>query len=222
MIMKILNLFAGVGGNRTLWGTKHEITAVENVPKIAEIYADRFPDDNVIVGDAYQYFLDNFEKYRIAWASPPCISHTRLVNSNIGHRYSGKKFNAKLPDLRLYSLILFLQHQFRGNWVVENVKSMYYKPLVSPTSIIGRHWIWSNVVIPSLKKTEAVHIAHGGNPVGQIKRAMEAKGLSKEEVRTYGITDQMINNCVLPKEGKYIFDYLISEQKLKRIWDYYK
>ena len=28
-MMKILNLYAGVGGNRMLWGDKHEITAVE-------------------------------------------------------------------------------------------------------------------------------------------------------------------------------------------------
>ena len=27
--MKILNLYAGIGGNRKLWGDEHEITAVE-------------------------------------------------------------------------------------------------------------------------------------------------------------------------------------------------
>ena len=27
--MKILNLYAGIGGNRKLWGNEHEITAVE-------------------------------------------------------------------------------------------------------------------------------------------------------------------------------------------------
>jgi len=220
--VKILNLFAGIGGNRTLWGTMHDITAVENIPRIAGIYADRFPDDTIIIGDAYDYFLDNFEKFDIVWASPPCITHTRLVSSNIGHRYHDKKYKAKLPDLRLYSLILFLQHQFRGNWVVENVQGMYYKPLVHPTSIIGRHWIWSNVVIPSLKKTESVHIAHGGDPEDRVEKASKVKGLSKYEVESYGISDQMINNCVLPKEGKYVLDHLISKQKSKRIWDYYK
>ena len=35
--MKILNLYAGIGGNRKLWGDKHEVTAVEYDPKIAEI-----------------------------------------------------------------------------------------------------------------------------------------------------------------------------------------
>jgi DNA (cytosine-5)-methyltransferase 1 len=27
--MRILNLYAGIGGNRKLWGDDHEITAVE-------------------------------------------------------------------------------------------------------------------------------------------------------------------------------------------------
>lgn len=28
--MKTLNLYAGIGGNRKLWGDEHEIIAVEN------------------------------------------------------------------------------------------------------------------------------------------------------------------------------------------------
>ena len=41
--MKILNLYAGIGGNRKLWGDEHKITAVENDPKIAKIYQEFFP-----------------------------------------------------------------------------------------------------------------------------------------------------------------------------------
>ena len=40
--MKILNLYAGIGGNRKLWGNEHEITAVEINPKIAEAYKTFF------------------------------------------------------------------------------------------------------------------------------------------------------------------------------------
>lgn len=32
--MKILNLYAGIGGNRKLWGDEHEITAIEYKPEI--------------------------------------------------------------------------------------------------------------------------------------------------------------------------------------------
>jgi len=38
--MKILNLYAGIGGNRKLWGDEHEITAVEYDGDIAKVYAD--------------------------------------------------------------------------------------------------------------------------------------------------------------------------------------
>ena len=55
--MKILNLYAGIGGNRKLWGEKHKITAVEYDENIAAIYKDLYPNDNVIVADAHDYLL---------------------------------------------------------------------------------------------------------------------------------------------------------------------
>ena len=36
--MKILNLYAGIGGNRKLWDSKHEIIAIENNKEIAKVY----------------------------------------------------------------------------------------------------------------------------------------------------------------------------------------
>ena len=47
--MKILNLYAGVGGNRLLWGNDHDITAVEYDKGIAGVYADLYPNDKVII-----------------------------------------------------------------------------------------------------------------------------------------------------------------------------
>jgi len=38
--MKILNLYAGVGGNRKLWGNDHEIIVVEFNKTIAQVYKD--------------------------------------------------------------------------------------------------------------------------------------------------------------------------------------
>ena len=49
--MKILNLFAGIGGNRKLWND-HEITAVEYDETIASIYSHFFPNDKIIINDA--------------------------------------------------------------------------------------------------------------------------------------------------------------------------
>ena len=43
--MKILNLYAGIGGNRKLWGNEHEITAIEKDENIACAYQTFFPKD---------------------------------------------------------------------------------------------------------------------------------------------------------------------------------
>ena len=51
---KILNIFAGVGGNSLNW-SGHEVTAVENEEKIANIYKKVNSTHEVIVCDAYQY-----------------------------------------------------------------------------------------------------------------------------------------------------------------------
>lgn len=59
--MKVLNLYAGIGGNRKLWKDV-EVTAVELDPQIAGIYKDFFPNDNVIVGDAHDYLLKQQQK----------------------------------------------------------------------------------------------------------------------------------------------------------------
>ena len=106
--MKILNLYAGIGGNRKLW-ERHQITAIENNPEIAKIYQDFFPQDEVIVADAHQYLLDHYKEFDFIWTSPPCQSHSSF-RQNIGVRYRGVQ--AIYPDMRLYQEILFLQYNF--------------------------------------------------------------------------------------------------------------
>ena len=76
--MKILNLYAGIGGNRKLWGDEHEITAIECDPDIIEIYKDFFPNDEVILADAHQYLLEHYLEYDFIWSSPPCPTHSRF------------------------------------------------------------------------------------------------------------------------------------------------
>ena len=225
--MKILNLFAGIGGNRTLWGNKHEITAIEYNEIIANIYEKRFPDDNLIVCDAYEYFIDNFHNFDILWASPPCTSHTILTGVNVGNRYNNKNVKLKIPDLRLYSLILFCKHYFRGNYIIENVKG-YYKPLISPTTKIGRHWIWSNIEIPKTKQEKSEHVSREDYNE-KIEDALIIKGISKEIYNDLLKLDimtrkQIINNCIVPEEGKHILDCLTNQTKLKskEIWKYFK
>lgn len=149
--MKILNLYAGIGGNRKLW-EGHEVTAIENEQYIAEAYQKLFPQDTVIVGDAHQYLLDHFSEYDFIWSSPPCPTHSRLVTAKRGWGIY------EYPDMSLYQEIIFLQHNFKGSWAVENVEP-YYRALLLPSMTIGRHFFWSNFTIPSTHNAKS----HTGN-----------------------------------------------------------
>src|SRR5262245_42298141 len=122
--IKVLNLYAGLGGNRKLWQNV-EVTAIELDPKIAAVYQQQFPQDRLLMEDAHQYLLDHLPGFDFVWSSPPCQSHTRFIRS-------GRNRKLRYPDLRLYEEIMLLRDNFKGKWVVENVIP-YYKPLIEAT-----------------------------------------------------------------------------------------
>lgn len=139
--MKILNLYACLGGNRYKWGEEHQITAVELDPEAARLYQERFPNDNVVVADAHQYLLDHFKEFDFIWSSPPCPTHSRA-------RFARRETTtAAYPDMKLYEEILFLDKWFKGKYVVENVVP-YYQPLINAKKR-GRHLYWTNFNLPS-------------------------------------------------------------------------
>ena len=114
--MKILNLYAGIGGNRKLWGNEHEITAVEYNPDIAKVYQEFYPNDTVIVADAHQYLLDHvLDGWDFIWASPPCPSHSKVRLS----QKSRESFTAIYPDMKLYENInnLDILHQHLHHYI---------------------------------------------------------------------------------------------------------
>lgn len=150
--MKILNLYAGIGGNRKDWGDKHSITAVEIDEKIANIYKDRYPSDTVIIGDAHSYLLEHFREYDFIWSSPPCPTHSRVRKQLAFKNKDGvmvEQNKPVYPDMRLYEEIIFLDNYFDGYYCVENVRP-YYTPLIEP-QILGRHLFWANFDIPKVK-----------------------------------------------------------------------
>ena len=145
--MKILNLYACLGGNRYKWDEVADIdvTAVELDPELARLYQERFPNDKVIVADAHQYLLDHYKEFDFIWTSPPCPTHSRArywKSSNYD-----TTVNAVYPDLKLYEEVLFLQHYFKGKYVVENVIP-YYEPLITAKKR-GRHLYWTNFNLPN-------------------------------------------------------------------------
>jgi len=200
--MKILNLHAGIGGNRKLWGDNHEVTAVELSEELADVYKRWYPNDTVVVDDAYTYLLEHWREYDFIWASPPCQTHSKM-------RYLASKrgsYLAKLPDMSLYGVITWLTHFCKDKkWVVENVVP-YYEPLIKPTAKLDRHLIWSNFPIDeiSFDKPEIKH--------NKVTGKTERFGISLEGIKLKQRKDQVIRNCVNPKMGKHILDCLTNCQ----------
>ena len=139
--MKILNLYACLGGNRYKWGNDHEITAVELDSEAARLYQERFPNDTVIVADAHQYLLDHYKEFDFIWSSPPCPTHSRFQTSMKTIR------KMEYPDMKLYQEIIFLDNFFGGKYCVENVIP-YYEPLIQAQKR-GRHLYWTNFTLPN-------------------------------------------------------------------------
>jgi DNA (cytosine-5)-methyltransferase 1 len=193
--LKVLNLYAGVGGNRKLWENV-EVVAVENDPKIAAVYQKLYPQDDVFVEDAHQFLLEAHEFFDFVWSSPPCQSHSRMVKA-------GRNRTPRYPDMDMYEEIIFLQHFFKGGWIVENVKP-YYTELIKPTEVIGRHWFWSSFDF------EVEDVPRPTNFINSVKDGlMEWLDIYYEEKLYYGTNKclgQVLRNCVHPKIGNDILN----------------
>jgi DNA (cytosine-5)-methyltransferase 1 len=142
--IKILNLYACLGGNRYKWDevADIEVTAIELDSELAKLYKERFPNDTVIVSDAHEYLLNHYSEFDFIWSSPPCPTHSRARFWGFGK--NGKK--PIYPDMTLYQEIIFLQNHFNGKYVVENVIP-YYEPLLIAQER-DRHLYWTNIKLP--------------------------------------------------------------------------
>lgn len=191
-MIKVLNLYCGIGGNRKLWSNV-EVTAVEKEVGIANVYKDFFPNDEVVIGDAHEFLLANFKKYDFIWSSPPCQTHARM-RKELAVRFRGTP--PVYPDLTLYQEILFLKSHFEGKFVVENVIP-YYKPLIDPTVKLQRHFFWSNFPIREHKfPTDQLSVV----TVPELQRNLGID-ISKYHFKN---REQVLRNCTKPEIGDYI------------------
>jgi DNA (cytosine-5)-methyltransferase 1 len=191
--LKVLDLYAGIGGNRKFWENV-EVTAVEINPDIAAIYQDFFPEDTVIVGDAHQYLLEHYKQFDFIWSSPPCPSHSDIRRCGV---HKGQ-YEAIYPEMSLYQEVILLKHFAPKNtkWIIENVKP-YYEPLIKATEI-QRHLFWSNFHIGNFDlKDERIHT--------EISGSKEVYGFSLD---TYNGIDKRkaLRNCVNPHLGLHILN----------------
>lgn len=220
--MKILNLYAGIGGNRKLWGDSHEITAVEYDEEIADLYRMHFPDDKVVVTDAHQYLLDHHAEFDFIWSSFPCTTHTRMnINFSI-ERY---------PDLGLYQEIIFLNHFFKGKFCVENV-TPYYNLVIPDVQAQrhNRHLFWTNFKIQQTdfrnppkqikniisQKTKRKRKSYDGDIVN-IKPTQPHFGFDLSGVTLGTRKDAILRNCVDPEVGLMILNCAIGVIKSTNI-----
>jgi DNA (cytosine-5)-methyltransferase 1 len=200
--MKILNLYACLGGNRYKWDdvAKIEVTAVELDPELARLYQERFPNDTVVIADAHQYLLDHYKEFDFIWSSPPCPSHSRARFWNSSNYET--KTKAIYPDMKLYQEILFLQHYYKnGFFVVENVIP-FYEPFIKAQKR-GRHLYWSNFVLPADLKERSFRISNTKNEIIELQKFHE---INLNDYKGKQRKDKIGRNLVDYQAGKTILE----------------
>jgi DNA (cytosine-5)-methyltransferase 1 len=192
--MKVLNLYACLGGNRLLWDDC-EVTAVELDEAAAQLYQERFPNDTVIVADAHQYLLDHYKEFDFIWSSPPCPTHSRA-------RFARRNTtSAVYPDMKLYEEILFLQKWFNGKYCVENVIP-YYEPLI-PAKKRGRHLYWTNFNLPNDINERKCSIMESKN---ELEKWCVFHNYDFRKYKGKQSVQKMARNLVDYEAGKTIFE----------------
>jgi DNA (cytosine-5)-methyltransferase 1 len=193
---KILNLYACLGGNRYKWDEVADIdvTAVEWDAELARLYQERFPNDTVIVADAHQYLLDNYQEFDFIWTSPPCPTHSRARFARRGTT------ETVYPDMKLYQEIIFLDKWFEGKYVVENVIP-YYEPLI-PAKKRGRHLYWTNFNLPNDLKERKSSIMEGKD---EVSKWCAFHDFDFYQYKGNQRTDKIARNLVDYEAGRTIF-----------------
>ena len=194
--IKVLNLYACLGGNRYKWDevADIEVTAVELDPEAARLYQERFPNDKVVVADAHQYLLDHYKEFDFIWSSPPCPSHSKA-------RFARKSTTTAIyPDFKLYEEVAFLDNYFDGKYCVENVVP-FYEPLIAGKKR-GRHLYWTNFNLPNDLQERKVSIMEGND---EVKRWCEFHDYDFYQYNGSQRIDKMARNLVDYEAGKTIF-----------------
>ena len=213
--MKILNLYACLGGNRYKWDevTEVKVTAVEWDEELARLYQDRFPKDKVIVADAHQYLLVHYKEFDFIWSSPPCPTHSRA-------RYWGFGKNGKkpiYPDMKLYQEIIFLQYHCNTKYCVENVIP-YYEPMFNPYKR-GRHLYWTNFKLPTVLSNRGNKLKEASTNSESLKHYNSFHDFDFRKYKGKQIRLKIARNLVDYEAGKTILDTalgIMTKQETKQ------
>ena len=209
--MKILNLYACLGGNRYKWdevakeaGIEIEVIAVELDKELAKLYKERFPNDIVIIEDAHQYLLDHYKEFDFIWSSPPCPSHSKA-------RFARKETTKTIyPDLKLYEEIIFLENYFNGKYCVENVVP-FYDPLI-PGKKRGRHLYWTNFNLPNNLNERKISIMESKD---EVKKWCDFHKYDFHKYKGNQRIDKIARNLVDFEAGRTIFEIFLGITRKK-------
>lgn len=208
--MRVANLWAGIGGNTWNWDrSKHEVVHVELNEEIAQANRDLNPRDEVVVADAKKFLEENYSDFDYIWASPPCPSHASI-------RKAGAKngqYSAKIPDMDLYGVIVFLDEFFEGGWTVENVNPFYerldeqekgrqeaLRRVVPPAQECGRHLFWSSHEVPE--------VSLDASNFNQCNNSELMDWLGRSVPHSFDSVEKrkVLRNCVHPRIGEAVLE----------------
>lgn len=189
--MRVLNAYAGIGGNRHLWPSSWRVTAVEFDPLVAAEYQRRYPDDVVLVEDAHAHVLERSGEYDAVWSSPPCPTHSRLA------KVVAARMGSELaPDPRLMAEVKHLRAS-GVPFVVENVHT-YYRTEIAPDLVTARHYYWASDVPLLLTPLHGTAIVRSDTRASQFAAAY---GLPPVPARALRDGRKAMRNAVVPIEG---------------------
>lgn len=217
--LKILNLYACLGGNRYKWDevADIEVTAVELDPELARLYQERFPLDKVVIADAHQYLLDHYKEFDFIWTSPPCPTHSKVRVTQKNQDF----YIPKYPDMKLYEEIIFLEEHFTGKYVVENVVP-YYEPLIVAKKR-GRHLYWTNFNLPNKVDRKEGKGIMCGQTNDELTKLCEFHEIDKDFLMSYKgkqSKTKIIRNLVDFEVGKTILKIalgIIERENIKQM-----
>lgn len=189
-MIRVLNAYAGIGGNRHLWPADWRVTAVEFDERVAAEYSRRYPLDEVLVEDAHAHVMERAAHYHAVWSSPPCPSHSRLAKV-----VASRKGTGLAPDPRLWDEIAHLRSSGIPH-VVENVHT-YYVPPIAPDLVTDRHYYWATDVPLLLTPTGAGIVS----PRTTMAEFAAAYGLPPLRHGVVADARRAMRNAVVPLEG---------------------
>jgi hypothetical protein len=130
--MKVLNLYACLGGNRLLWDDC-EVTAVELDEELARLYQERFPNDKVIVAEDKAWCESNLGGTWVQTSYNTYGGEHKLggtpLNKNyaaVGYTWDGTGFARPKPY---------------PSWSLNSTSYLWEAPTPMPTE--NKHYSWN-------------------------------------------------------------------------------